>query len=113
MRDGQPELPAEPMGSQDRERHRLLRVLLASLFWDHFYATIDHWNNLMFGKTGLLRLSTPEALALPSLLMDSEQTSLIDHSTLPGAEPALESCSSRDSSSQLQTEQSWVKQVSH
>lgn len=67
----------------------------------------------MFGETDLLRLSTPEALVLPSLLMDSEQTSLINHSTLPEAKPALESCLSRDPRSHLQTEQSWVKQVCH
>lgn len=47
MRDGQSELPAEPVDSQDHERHRLLSVFLASLFGDHFYATIDHWNNLI------------------------------------------------------------------
>ena len=47
VRDGQPEPPAEPADSQDREKHRLLSVFLASLFWDHFYATIDHWNNLI------------------------------------------------------------------
>lgn len=50
----------------------------------------------MFGKTGLFRLSTPEAHALPSLLLDSEQTSIINHSTLPEVRPAAESCSSRD-----------------
>lgn len=53
----------------------------------------------MFGKTGLLRLSTHEAHVLPSLLLDSEQTSLINHSTLPEARLALESCSSRDAGS--------------
>lgn len=46
MRDGQPELPAEPVDSQDHERHQLLSVFLASLFGDNFYA-IDHWNNLI------------------------------------------------------------------
>lgn len=52
---------------------------------------------IMFGKTGLCRLSTYEAHVLPSnLTLYSEQTSLINHSTLPEARPVLESCSTRN-----------------
>lgn len=50
----------------------------------------------MFGRTGLFGWSTHEAYVLLSLLLDSEQTSLINHSTLPEAGPVLETYSTRD-----------------